>query len=123
MKIVFGHPLYDRDRTVKVGFSWLTLFFWGLVPLFRGNLKCHPRRAPAARGGLVPLFRGNLKWFAIIGLSQLAAYLIGWGLVGEEWGSILLQIPLSIWFAWIFNEQHRVWLRRKGWTEKETPCE
>ena len=101
MKIVFEHPLYDRDRTVKVGFSWLTLFFWGLVPLFRGNLK----------------------WFAIIGLGQLTAYLIGWGLVGEEWGSILLQIPLSIWFAWIFNEQHRVWLRRKGWTEKETPCE
>ena len=97
MKVVFEHPHYDRDRTVKVGFSWLILLL----------------------GPLVPLFRGNFKWFAIIIFGSGAAHLLGWGTVGAEWGGFLFSIPLSIWFAWIFNEQHRAWLWKKGWTKKD----
>jgi hypothetical protein len=29
--------VYDHRKSVKVGFSWTTLLFGGLVPLFRGN--------------------------------------------------------------------------------------
>jgi len=37
MRITLENPV-GLVRTEKVGFSWITLFFGGLVPLFRGNV-------------------------------------------------------------------------------------
>ena len=105
-RITFTHPAYERDRTVKVGWSWPTFFF----------------------GFLVPLFRGNLKWVAIILASNLAAALAAIVVLPESWMGLHLepldkaavfQVPLGFWFAAIFNENHRVWLLSKGWTRKE----
>ena len=104
-RIVFTHPAYERDRTVKVGWSWPTLFF----------------------GHWVPLFRGNLKWFAIMLCCQFAVGLVGMAVLPDSLGGLHLepldrawvsQIPLGFWFAAIFNENHRVWLQSKGWTRK-----
>ncbi|MCD1147489.1 hypothetical protein LQU94_05115 [Peptoniphilus sp. KCTC 25270] len=36
MKALFVHP-NGKDKEVKIGFSWTTLFFGFLVPLFRGD--------------------------------------------------------------------------------------
>jgi len=39
MKINLKHDQSGALKNVKLGFSWTTLFFGGLVPLIRGDLK------------------------------------------------------------------------------------
>ena len=55
MKIVLQNEAGLR-KEVKQGFSWTTLFF----------------------GGLVPLFRGDLKWFFIMVILSFPTFGISW---------------------------------------------
>ena len=61
MKVVLRHYASGHEITCKKGFSWTTLFF----------------------GALVPLFRGDLKWFFIMLITNLivAALTFGFGLI------------------------------------------
>ncbi|MFA5300060.1 MAG: hypothetical protein WC389_17875 [Lutibacter sp.] len=39
MKITLKHPINNSIKKIKAGFSWTTLFFEWLVPIFRGDAK------------------------------------------------------------------------------------
>ena len=39
MKIVFEHPSTGEIKVAPVGFSWSTLLFGALIPLYRGDYK------------------------------------------------------------------------------------
>ncbi|MDZ7342385.1 MAG: HrgC protein [candidate division KSB1 bacterium] len=56
MKINLKHNQTGAMKEVKLGFSWTTLFF----------------------GALVPLFRGDLKWFVIMFLVSIITFGIAW---------------------------------------------
>jgi hypothetical protein len=56
MKINLKHAATGAFKQVKLGFSWTVLFF----------------------GGLVPLFRGDLKWFFIMIFSALITLGLAW---------------------------------------------
>lgn len=39
MKVQLQHTTLGTIKEVKVGFSWTTLFFGGVVPLIRGDIR------------------------------------------------------------------------------------
>lgn len=56
MKVTLKHHISGQLKTVKVGFSWTTLFF----------------------GLFVPLLRGDFKWAAIMFVLAIITFGISW---------------------------------------------
>ena len=102
------HPYIGKVKRVQTGFSFTTLFFGALVPLFRGDFFHF--FVLWALSWLVQLLAISLTGTTAAGDPALAAYWV-------------IYVGWSICVAYFYNQYHRERLITQGYIPMERPIE